>query len=716
MNEKELTIQVEDLISRARNAVRPDPHFAARLRQTVLLTEPKRSFIFNFFAMRHKGIITAGLALGAVVFVVLASVMPGRPLGAELAYAEGAVLYRTSGGIWQEAESGVNLREGDGVKVKGIGRAIILLDDGSAVRLNNDSEVTLAKLDPKHMQVINEYGQVYSRVVKSKTRAFDVNVEDTFYRALGTAFMTVNTDETKGVEVYHSAVQVIDDGTVKDETKAVVPEGSAYYDVNVNAPKKEDEVTAIATDQVAGNEFVVWNKEQDKQNDTFEKQLGVLAVVATDTSDTSDATANEAASQGEVASALSADILLTPVGANAFTWTKPEGAGQNGFKVVYSKNPAPSYPADSDDSAIYVDVGTTIPWLYAFQGSGTYYVRVCDYQSDGTCGEFSNEAVINLTADSEPVSVVVASTEEDEEDEDESESTVKEEIKAVKEEAKEEVKEIKEAAKAEVKAVKEEAKEAVKEIKTEESVTPVEKYPGAPGESSVSGITLTANAPEAQHVSWTVDGNLVGGMERGVRVIFSKSPSPTYGVNLAMPVGLKNYAKIYPKEGTGTYYVRVCEFLGDRCGIYSNEVTVEVKGYGDNSEYFDKVSGEWKSNRTGTSASSVSGITLTANDPAPEHVSWSVSGSWTKGMDRGFRVLFSKSPNPTFGSALAMPVGYKRFTKIWPKEGAGTYYVRVCEYLGNNTCGTYSNEITVEVSPPGSSGGEYKGEKIGNYR
>ncbi|MEK7623530.1 MAG: hypothetical protein AAB408_02560, partial [Patescibacteria group bacterium] len=352
--------------------------------------------------------------------------------------------------------------------------------------------------------------------------------------------------------VYHSAVQVITDKLEVTAT-AVVPEGSSYYVVNIEEPKKVEEVSALPVEAVVGDDFVTWNKDQDSADSKFVKQLGVLA--------------------DPVKLAMAEDLVVA---------------------------------------------------------------------------EIQTEA---------------------------------------KEEAKQEVKDYK------------------KEI-----------YSGTPGESSVSSITLVADSPEAGRVSWTVNGNLATGMERGIRVLFSKNPNPTYGSNYALPVGWKNYAKIYPKDGDGTYYVRACEFLGDRCGTYSNEVTITVRGQGENNEYFDKTSGEWKSNRTGTGVSTVTSITLTANDPAPEHVSWTIGGSITRGMDRGMRVLFSRSPNPTLGTARALPVGYKRYTKIWPKDGAGTYYVRVCEYLGNNTCGTYSNEITVSVGESGTTGGEYKGPRMSEYK
>lgn len=697
--EEEVKVAIKEFI-KAGKEISVRPEFAAELRRRVLLVQPKQSLFIHFinnFAMNYRKIAMGGVALAAVALVATGVLTrPARTLGAELAYTEGAVLYRTDGSVWQEATKDTTLKQGDGVKIIGVGRAIVILDDGSAVRLSNDSEVTLASLDPAHLQIINEKGQVYTRVVKAK-RLFDVNVDNLIYRSLGTAYMTVNTDETQGVEVYQSAVQVIDT-TSKSEnnTEAVVPEGSSYYDVNVEAPKKIGEITAIDPAQVEQNDFVVWNKEQDTSDEKFDDKLGVLAVVGGDQSTAvANVSGNENTETAPAFSGTADGISLSAVGTRAVTWVAPAGSGTNGYKVVYSKTSAPTYPTRSNDQAIYVDVGTTLPWLYAFDGSGDYSIRVCEYKADGTCGAYSNEVSLSLVADGTSVAEVVSEK-----------KSLGEEIKTVKNEAKEEIKTVKEELKSDVKALVVENKDKTAEF-----------YPGTPGASSVTSITLVANSPEPEHVSWTTEGSLVSGMGRGVRVLFSKNPSPTYGSSMALPVGYKNYAKIYAKEGTGTYYVRVCEFLGDRCGTYSNEVTVTVRGGGAGGEYFEN--GEWKSNRTvnGPAASGVSSITLTANDPAIEHVSWTVNGTIVQGMDRGVRVIYSKSPNPTLGAAgtIAQPVGYKRYTKVWSKFGSGTYYVRACEYLGSNTCGTYSNEITMTLGEPGSSGGEYKGERIREY-
>lgn len=73
------------------------------------------------------------------------------------------------------------------------------------------------------------------------------------------------------------------------------------------------------------------------------------------------------------------------------------GISKNGFKVVWSKNQTPTYPnRDGDQYQYFTEpTKTTSDTLGAFNGSGTYYVRVCEYLG-GACGVYSNEVTVSL--------------------------------------------------------------------------------------------------------------------------------------------------------------------------------------------------------------------------------------------------------------------------------------------------------------------------------
>lgn len=91
----------------------------------------------------------------------------------------------------------------------------------------------------------------------------------------------------------------------------------------------------------------------------------------------------------------------------------------------------------------------------------------------------------------------------------------------------------------------------------------------------------------------------------------------------------------------------------------------------------------------------VTSISATADG---DHVKWSVSG-YSK---NGFKVVWSKEANPTYPNREGDRYQYfseptrTSSEKLEAFDGAGTYYVRVCEYLGGS-CGKYSNSVTVSL-------------------
>lgn len=92
--------------------------------------------------------------------------------------------------------------------------------------------------------------------------------------------------------------------------------------------------------------------------------------------------------------------------------------------------------------------------------------------------------------------------------------------------------------------------------------------------ASVSAITV---ASDGSKVKWSA----VGYSKSGFKVVWSKNPNPTYPtrdsdkyVYLSDPMANNTVLEAF--NGTGVYYVRVCEYLGNSCGVYSNEITVSL--------------------------------------------------------------------------------------------------------------------------------------------
>lgn len=230
---------------------------------------------------KRKPLLLAGSLIVLAFIVLLISVIFMGPslikdnskLRGELAYKEGLVAAKGADGKWIEAETSLLIEEGMSLRVEGTGKAVINLDDGSAVRLNDSSIVTFSSLDPNHIQITNEQGEVYTRVMPGDNKVFDVTVGDQTYQALGTAYKTVCYDDVKGVEVYESKVKIL--GLTTDNT-IIVEQGNKYFVVNLNAPDMASTILEIDPASIKEDSFVMWNKDLDEQIAEFKNKLGVL--------------------------------------------------------------------------------------------------------------------------------------------------------------------------------------------------------------------------------------------------------------------------------------------------------------------------------------------------------------------------------------------------------------------------------------------------------
>jgi len=94
-------------------------------------------------------------------------------------------------------------------------------------------------------------------------------------------------------------------------------------------------------------------------------------------------------------------------------------------------------------------------------------------------------------------------------------------------------------------------------------------------ESETSGVISIILEAEEEEIKWVVDGY----SENGFKVVWSKNENPTYPVRDGDRYHY--YSDVNKREdtlesfdGEGEYYVRVCEYLGGKCGVYSNEIKV----------------------------------------------------------------------------------------------------------------------------------------------
>lgn len=201
--------------------------------------------------------------------------------------------------------------------------------------------------------------------------------------------------------------------------------------------------------------------------------------------------------------------------------------------------------------------------------------------------------------------------------------------------------------------------------------------------SSSRSIVLTYKGGSA--FSWT--DNEVSPL--GYKLVWSKKAHPEYPTRSGDTY--RYYGESSMKSGSinkslsGTYYVRVCEYLGGDCGVYSNEISVSFEG--------DDSDDETKYEEEKEETSSESG-TITLSYEGDQEFSWTDSG-YSKS---GYKLVYSKNKNPEYPTRsgdtyIYYDNGSTKEGRIKSSLSSGTYYVRVCEYLGGK-CGTYSNQVS----------------------
>lgn len=470
-------------------------------------------------------------------------------LGVDAALVEGTVEYRLDyDDPWEKVQEGMSFGEGAQLRTLADSRAVLNIDDGSAVRLNSNSSVILTQLTAKHIIVENTGGDVYARVVKSDKRAFQVRSGSATYESLGTAYRTFNTDKKEGVEVYHSKVNILG---LKADGKVLVDQGKRYYMVNTASTDLEGKVSELSLEELSADEFIKWNSEQDKKD--FEKELGVLSdlsppklevaspanglvtdAASIEVKGTTEAGAKVLVNGNEVTNnsgQFSTTINLNE-GANAikveavdksgnkttkelsvtrstapptssssfklygakasngvsFTWSISGISVTKGFKLLLSKSGTPIYGAKGTDS-VYIKSSSARSYTWELTSGKTYNFRICVYNGSG-CSSYSNTITV--------ASPYIAPT---------------------------------------------------------------------PPTGS-----LTLSPAGGSNVSWSISG---GTAYYGYKLVWSTSTGPTY------PGSSANF---YDKTATsgsitsepGTYYVRVCMYYEGTCKNYSNEITVTI--------------------------------------------------------------------------------------------------------------------------------------------
>lgn len=220
------------------------------------------------------------------------------------------------------------------------------------------------------------------------------------------------------------------------------------------------------------------------------------------------------------------------------------------------------------------------------------------------------------------------------------------------------------------------------ETKIEEPapVTPKEDSTQTNDNPTEAYIKLSAVAVDGGiKLSWTVGG--INALD-GFKLVKGTTPNPTYPGNSYIYItdtAKRNYT--WAINDGKTYNFRICQYVEGKCAIYSNNIAVKAP-----LKVVDEIN---------DSVGEVTSIALSS--AGGSKISWKITGY----SESGFKVVWSKTSGPTYPCREGDKYHYysepsKSSDVLEAFDGPGSYYVRVCEYLGGK-CGLYSNQITVNL-------------------
>lgn len=202
-------------------------------------------------------------------------------------------------------------------------------------------------------------------------------------------------------------------------------------------------------------------------------------------------------------------------------------------------------------------------------------------------------------------------------------------------------------------------------------------------------ITLSGAVADGQvALNWKLN-DLVS--DKGFKVVVANHQNPVYpGDKYHYLSDSSVRSDSWDELSAGIYYFRTCEYLGGKCGVYSNNLKLVIPEK-ESTSAADEAEDEASDEEESVSAVSSDGsIALSGNvTDGTAKLAWKLS-SLTSPL--GFKVVVAAHQNPVYPGDE-----YHYFSDSSVRSDSwgdldGTYYFRVCEYLGGK-CGVYSNNL-----------------------
>lgn len=202
---------------------------------------------------------------------------------------------------------------------------------------------------------------------------------------------------------------------------------------------------------------------------------------------------------------------------------------------------------------------------------------------------------------------------------------------------------------------------------------------------SLGEIDLSAKVESGGvRLSWSVNGQV-----DGFKVVGSLKENPTYPEDKYYYVRGDKRSFFWGVDDGREWHFRVCSFVKGECRKYSNEVVVKTM----------KPAEKSTENANGYADDMVKSIKVSLEkvDSERVRVKWVVEGK----AERGFKVIWSKNPNPEYptreGDYFHFVKGGEAREEVIKTGSGHLYHVRVCNYLGEGKCGTYSEDVAIQM-------------------
>lgn len=189
-----------------------------------------------------------------------------------LTLQQGTLQTKDEDGNWVDVSGDFQPEEGDALRTIGAtSRAALTIEDGTTIRIDANSEIELTSLNSERIVIRHIEGYAYSRVLLSEERTYTYIVEsnNAQYEAQGTAFKTIASGDEQAVEVYQGSVL---ETSFNEEPK----EGEKLTVKNRAEPSKDGQIEKLDIEEVKQDQFILWNKDLDEQDENFKNSLGFL--------------------------------------------------------------------------------------------------------------------------------------------------------------------------------------------------------------------------------------------------------------------------------------------------------------------------------------------------------------------------------------------------------------------------------------------------------